>query len=274
MKVIDCTPKTASESFLQQILAKIEEKLPFLGASGAQVHQAILERFQRGLDNRFTMVENFTPEGQSKPVPFILVGPHGITVLNLNSEKGIYRAKEENWLEMNKSTRHYAMARVNLIKQTQAMAQAVSDYLSQQGQFVPEVTPVLIFSDPGVHIDANRPAIRLVLADGIDRLVSSFLQGADVLKPVAIKGIIDLFDRIAHPIAPVPVREDDFFGKDLGLTEKSKTSHPRHPAQVKMPSFLSNNRFTRSQWILLAFMLVLNILLLMGVIMLVVITAG
>ena len=74
MKLIDFSKKAAKESTLENSLEQLRERLPFLGKSSAQIQQMILARFQRGLDNRFTMIQNFTPEGQLKPIPFILSG--------------------------------------------------------------------------------------------------------------------------------------------------------------------------------------------------------
>lgn len=277
MKLIDFTNKAAKESSLQASLSQIREKLPFLGKTSAQIQQMILTRFLRSLDNRFTMIHDFTPEGQLKPIPFILVGPSGVAVINLNMDKGVYRAKEENWLELNKTTRKYGMARVNLIKQSQTLAQTVSGFLAQKGQMVSEVTPILLFADPGVHIDSNRPAIRLVLADGIDRLIASFLQANEVLNSLEVKAICDIFDNIAHPIAPITGVEEDFFGKDLGLgVEKPKPKAPMPVPELNLdlPPFLRRLKFTRAQWMLLGVIVLLNILVLMGAILVVVLTAG
>ena len=47
------------------------------------------------------------------------------------------------------------MARVNLIKQTQTLTRTVSDFLTQKGRLLTEVVPVLLFADPGVHIDST-----------------------------------------------------------------------------------------------------------------------
>jgi hypothetical protein len=275
MKLIDFTKTTAKESPLENSLGQIREKLPFLGKSSAQVQATILARFQRGLDNRFTMIQNFSPEGQLRSIPFILVGPPGVVVFNLNMGKGVYQIKEETWQELNKTTRKYSLARVNLVKQTQIIAQTISAFLTQNGQTVTEVTPVLVFSDPGVFVEQKRPAIRIVMADGVDRLIASLVQSKENLNPVEVKAISDVFDNIAHPIIPITGAEEDFFGKDLGLgKEKPKPKAPRPAPQINLPPFLARLKFTRGQWILLAVVLTLNILLLMGVILLVVFTAG
>jgi hypothetical protein len=273
MKLIDFTKNAAKENQLESSLEQIRGKLPFLGKSSAQVKEMILARFQRGLDNRFTMIQNFTPEGQLKPIPFILVGPPGVAVINLNMEKGVYRIKEETWHELNKGTRKFTLARVNLVKQTQMLCQTVSAFLTQKGQTVAEVMPILLFADPGVHVDQNRPAIRLVLADGIDRLIASLVQANETLNPMEVKGISDVFDNIAHPLAPITATEEDFFGKDLGLGAKKakpKTTRPVPELNLDMPPAVKRLRFTRTQWIILGAIVALNILILMGAILVVI----
>jgi hypothetical protein len=275
MKLIDFTKKTANESTLQKTLHQIQEQLPFLGKNTARVQRDILSRFQRGLDNRFTMIQNFTPQGSAKPVPFILVGPIGVVVFNLNMDKGVYRIKEETWQELNKTTRKYGLARVNLVKQTQDLAQTVGTLLVHKGQPVSEVMPVLLFGDSGVHVDSTRPAIRWVLPDGIDRLVASFQKGQEVLNPINVKAICDVFDAIAHPVSLVAGQEEDFFGKDLGLdVEKPKPKAPRPAPQINLPPAVKRVKFTRGQWIFLGAFLIINILLLMVAILVVVFTAG
>jgi len=178
---------------------------------------------------------------------------------------------------LNPSTRKFGMARVNLIKQSQNLAQTISGFLAQRGQSVSEVTPILLFSDPGVHIDSNRPAIRLVLADGIDRLMASFLQVNETLNSMEVKAICDIFDNIAHPVTPVTGAEEDFFGKDLGLgveKPKPKAPPPVPELNLDLPPAVKRLKFTRTQWIILGIIVILNILVLMGAILVVVLTTG
>jgi hypothetical protein len=81
MKLIDFTKNAGQESPLQNSLSQIREKLPFLGKTSTQIQEMILAHFQRGLDNRFTMIQNFAPEW-SVEADLILVGPTGVAVLN------------------------------------------------------------------------------------------------------------------------------------------------------------------------------------------------
>lgn len=277
MRLIDCTAKAEKESSLQENLTQIRAKLPFLGKTSAQIQQIVLARFLRRLDNRFTMIQNFIPEGYLKPIPFILVGPMGVIVFNLNMDKGVYRIKEETWQEMNKTNRRYTLSRVNLVKQTQILTQMIDDFLTRKGQMNVEVTPVLLFADPGAHVDQTRPAIRVVLADGIDHLISSYTQAEEKLNLLEVKAITDIFDGAANPIQPIAVKEEDFFGKELGIgIEKPKPKPPRPVPQLnlQLPSLVTRLNFTRGQWLLLGAIVVLNILVLMGAILVVVLMAN
>lgn len=273
MKLIDITHNPTPDNPIQGTIKQLRQKLPFLGKTTDQIQQNILGHFQRGLDNRFTMVQNFMPESFLRPIPFILVGPNGVTVFNLRMEKGVYRVKEDTWHEMNPSTQRFGMARLNLVKQTQTITQAIGDFLAHKGHpDVPSV-PVLLFADPGVHVDQNRPAIRIVLADGIDYLVASFLKAPETIDQAQINAICDIFDQIARSSHPDAGADQDFFGHDLGLDiEKPKPKEPRPVPQFKLdlPPFMARLKFTRAQWLLLAAIVVVNIFVLMWAILIVV----
>lgn len=273
MKLIDCTPTQPEETSVQKILSRIGEYLPFLGDKELKSQEIVLDHLQRGLDNRYTLMRNIPLEGGGGAIPFILLGPFGLAVLNSNAQKGLYRAKEESWLEMNKTTRQFRPAHVNLLKQTQSFAKTVAAFLDAQGKAHPIPSAVLIFTNPGVHIDSNRPAVRLVLADGIDRLIATFMQGGEVLGGAEVKVLVDTIDKAVKPEA-LPVTEEDIFGKDLGLVkpETPAAKAPRPVSQLNLPPFLARLNFTKKQWVLLVVILLVNLMLLMGLIFLILMT--
>ena len=81
----------------------------------------------------------------------------------------------------------------------------------------PAIQSVLLFIDPGVHVETSRPAVRIVLIDGIRNLVANLLQTDEshARRPDSHAG------RSAGSFArPQPVQDllgegEDFFGKDL-----------------------------------------------------------
>jgi hypothetical protein len=276
MKLIECTPKPTEESPLQKIMEQVRERLPFLADVEQKAQEMVQARFAYNLDNHHILLHSVRLAELGDIIPFVLVGPFGIAVLNISAEKGVYKAKEESWFELNKTTRKFQAAPKNLIKQTQAFAQAVAALLDRQGKPHPEIVPNLIFTHPGVHIDSSRPAVKLVLMDGIDHLISTFMTGGETLQLIEVKAIAEAIDRIANPQAAKPVVEEDIFGKDLGLVkpEKPAPKAPRPVPQLNLPPFLNKLNFSKRQWILLLVISLFTMLVLMGLIVLVLFTAG
>jgi hypothetical protein len=108
-----------------------------------------VSKFIRGLDNRFIMLRSLQLEGNGETFRPILVGPAGMYVLNISHAKGFFRAKEDSWWEMNKTTHKFGPARPNLIKQSIEAAQKLAEILEMHDKPHPEITPLLIFASPG-----------------------------------------------------------------------------------------------------------------------------
>ena len=267
MKLIEPTKKPVKTSQFQQLIDSVREMLPF-GKTEQQAREAILAHFMRGLDNRFTILRDLPIEGPGIPFPLILIGPSGVAVLNVSNDKGIFRAKDESWWELNKTTRSYGPARRNLIKLSQAYAQRLATFLDTQGKAHPEVWPVLIFANPGVHVDTTRPAIRIVLMDGVDRLIANLLKSEEVLQPTDIKALSDTLERVAKPEMALPLGEgEDFFGKDLIQPVKkapAKLPTVPIPEEMPLPGFLKRLNFTKKQLIILGVMAVGTVLCLLA----------
>jgi hypothetical protein len=184
--------------------------------------------------------------------------------------KGFFKAKDESWWEMNKSSHRFGPAHPNLIKQSLAYAQKLAGVLESYGKSHPEIMSILIFANPGVNVDTNNPAIRIVLMDGIENLITVFLNSEEVLKPNEINFLSDSLEVIANPEKAIPMGEgEDFFGRDLFVPEKKappKLPSIPIPTELPLPPIEQKLKFTQTQWIILAVLLVMTIVVLLGAI--------
>ena len=196
-------------------------KLLKLGGTDEHAEDAIIARFMRGLDNRFVMLRNLQIEGTDEAFPPILVGPAGLVLLNVSRAKGFFKAKEDSWWEMNKSSHKFGPARPNLLRQSKEYAQKLAQILDAHGKSHPEIIPILVFANPGVNIETSNPIIRVVLMDGVESLIDSFLNSEQVLQETEIDFLSDTLEMMSNPEKAIPMGEgEDFFGRDLLLTEK------------------------------------------------------
>jgi hypothetical protein len=128
-------------------------------------------------------------------IPMILVGSSGIYVIEVSHLRGRYEAKGEAWnVESGDS---YKPAPINLIQRTMRMARALEAFIERQGVRIPVgIEPVIIAADPGLHIESSRPAIKVMMVDGIRAFVTGLAGGSPALSTIQIN---DLTDRILNP---------------------------------------------------------------------------
>lgn len=274
MRVIDFAPPEPEASALDNLLSRARELLN-LGDSGLKAQESIITRLRRGLDNRFTLLRNVPLEGLDVPVPMILAGPAGVFVLHVSGEKGVYQAKEESWLEIGGATRRFQPARRNLIKIAMLLGRVVDSYLTKNEILHPEVQPVLIFTHPGVHVDTNRPAARIVLMDAVERFITDLIRGSDTLIPGDVRAIVETLQKADERVA-APLDEPEITAEQQAPPEPQEPSRLDKLATtgIPLPPALADLRFSKGQWMLLGVFAVFEICFLMVFIIYVILTAA
>jgi hypothetical protein len=199
MKTIDKTPlvdESGKLGFVQRVQGMLQFGLNW--QVELQVQNVIITFFEKNLDKGYTLLHNVTLGQSGIMIPIILLGPAGIFVINLVYERGNYEASGDSWNEQ--SGNQYKPARVNLIQETTHMARALQAFIERQGVQVPvDIEPVLIAGDPGVHLESTKPAIRVILIDGIKSFVAGLGNNGPVFNALTVN---ELVDRILEPRAP------------------------------------------------------------------------
>ncbi len=199
MKIIDKTPLLDEKGELgisQRIQGML--KFGFGWPSELDAQKAIITFFDRQLEKGYTLIRNLTLGSSGITVPLILLGPTGIYVIHVTYLRGRYEARGSSWNEA--SGNGYKPASVNLIQRTSRMANAVKAFIERQGVKLPiEIEPVLIAGNPGLHIESVRPAIKVIMIDGIKPFASSLATGRPV---ISIETVHDFADRIVNPRMP------------------------------------------------------------------------
>ncbi len=265
MKLIAPTLKSGEKDSVGKVVDQLKQLLQF-GKTDEYAEDAIVARFLRGLDNRFVMLRNLQLEGSEEASRPILVGPAGIYLLNICPTKGFFKAKDDTWWEMNKESQKFGPSRPNLIKQTKDYAQTLAQILDAHGKSHPEIIPILIFSNAGVNIETSNPAIRILLMDGVDSFIDSLMYSVNVMQEGEITYLSDSLEIMANPDRAILLGEgEDFFGKDLHLTEKKPSitlPNIPMPTELPIPPVEEKFKFSQTQWIIVVVLLLLTIVVL------------
>ena len=196
MKVIDKSPlqDTKGEiTLFQRIQGTLEFGLNWYSELEAQ--KMVMAQLDTVLDKGFTLIRNLTLHNSQITEPLILVGPPGVYVIRVTPLKGFYEAKGDQW-NITTGSRS-SPAPINLMSQVARLARALQVFIDRQGVNLPgPVEPVLIASNPAMHIDSLRPVVRVVMSDGVKQFASSLMQARPVFKS---EFVYDLADRIVTP---------------------------------------------------------------------------
>lgn len=265
MKVIDCTALRDNHSqavSLDNILGSLK-----IGRSSSQDRDAqniLISAFQRALNNKYTMLQNVSLAGLDMPVPLLLVGPAGIWVLNPSGVRGVYRAKGESWEKIDDRKQTYESASENLLTHTEIISKAVEDVMAAHGKEKSHVEPVLVFTNPGVHIETVRPVVRVVLVDALHRFISGILQSRMVYDQEQVQELVDLFTELQTDMGKKGTGEID----DFTLIARARAQESIDAASANLDRFdtafsrVNKLPFTSRQWIVLGALILVNIVIL------------
>ncbi len=235
-----------------------------------QAQEVVTEWLSRSLGDEHVLLRNVSLPGVSGTIPMILISPQGVRVLIPSGAKGVFRAKGEEWLRFDGRTRRFKRARPNLQAEALVKAQAVHRFLQSQGFPLPEVEAVLLFTRHRTYVDAARPRARVVLADAVDHFAANLQQFQPIMDQ---DDVHDIRDILLEPRRPEPESEmEPEEGQGLPLpADDMQAASPFAPLEGEQPRarrFIFSG-ISRRQWMLLAVMLFLELLVLGVLVMLV-----
>jgi hypothetical protein len=201
MRIIDRTPLVEADGSINAF-NRIKGTLQygFSWYPDLQAQQRAIAVFEKQLGKRFTLIRNLTLGKSNITVPFILIGPPGVQVVYVTHLQGTYRAKGDAWGSV--SGGNYKEAGINLLKRTSQLSKAVQVYLGRNGFKMPDgIEPILLSTNPALHITSVRPIIRIVMSDAINRFVAALAQEPPVMR---LEVVHKIAEALVNPRPPKP----------------------------------------------------------------------
>jgi hypothetical protein len=277
MKVIDNPTVSAEKASASGRLDNVLGSLG-LGHSGFQELQAqeeLVANLEKYLDNRFVLLRNVTLEGLDFPIPMLLLGPPGVKLIYPCAARGVFRAKGDTLEFMDEDYKTFRTASPNLLTRAASMAEKVSAYLTANNPAPVEVEPFLYFSDPGTHVEAVRPSVRILPVDGLERFVAGILQSRVYFEKEEVQKLVDLLRKYMgvpeRQMTPYSDRDAFSYADEERFGESSVLDRmPRGEGVVKA---LNKIPFSGRQWALLGCIVVINIAILIAFVVIVLMTS-
>jgi len=144
-----------------------------------QAQQAVSERLNKSLSNDYHLLRNILIPGTGVITSLILVGPQGVYAILPSPTGGVFRAKDDEW--MTHSGGHFRPARPNLQQSALTAADLLLTYFHGLGYDLPQVEPVLMFTNPRAHVDTVHPRARIVLADALEHFAANLREQPPIM---------------------------------------------------------------------------------------------
>jgi hypothetical protein len=165
---------------------------------------------------------------------------------------------------MNTNSRRFREAKPNLINRILLLTQAITRHLERQDIQNLLIEPVLIMTDPGVHIDAKNPAVRIVMIDALDRYIASHAQSPGLITAENSLNIVNLLSDPTYAVSDVFSSEEERRIQEAFTSQRAEPL-PGSSRRMELP-FLGSIRFSNRQWIVLALLALINVIVLASLI--------
>lgn len=268
MKLIDCTAEYARRGqgkSLDGILGSL--KLGRGWSHDPEAESVVIAAFQRMVGNKFFMLRKVAIKGLDGLIPLVLVGPPGVWMLYPSALRGVYRANGETWEKIDERHQSYKAASENFITKAVQMAEALQDYLRSQGVQYSPVVPVLIFTNPGIHVETLRPVVRIVLIDALDRFISGVTQGRLVNDQEQVESMVNLLTSPPDEKDGQSAGEGENMLAANSLTEGGSRSGKGQANLERIDTAFSRVEklpFSSKQWVVLILLISINVLVLLA----------
>lgn len=157
--------------------------------SRMKAQDVVIAIIEKQLDSNFALLRNVTLPNTEINLPMVLIGPPGVYLINVTHERGVYRAKDDEWGAM--IADRFVPARINQITRTVTLGRVLQTYLDRQGfKNAVLVEPILMAADPGMQIESTRPAVRVVMSDALERFAASLSQARSMIEAPLGKDIV------------------------------------------------------------------------------------
>lgn len=273
MKVIDLAQKKNKAEKAGAIDDMMNRLNQTLGGKEGRAYDLVALKFSQVLDHHYTLIKNIPLASPGEPNPLVLMGPAGVYLIYPSLVRGIFRVRENQWEMMESGGGgSYRSVKPNLVEKVLAARDKLIELLSGLDPLLQNVEAALVFTDPGAHIETERPVIRVVPQDALDRFIAGLIRSPLIINDGLVKEAVA---RLTQPPDDEERLRDVAFGDLEGRPiEEQADSEPSRLSQLtsEEPAVIQKMgrhvNFSRRQWIILGVLLVGNFcILIIGIIL-------
>jgi hypothetical protein len=235
LHILDYTPYTDDDGKLKRsgrLQGSVRFGSHWPGEMDAQA--ALMDRLKKLLNDRFTLVRNFTLPDIEIPIPIILIGPTGLWVWHATDMSGFFAARGKEWLTLENRTGEYEASSPNPLMHTLLVTRALNDFMQRSDLVGIQPQNAILFTDPGIDITTDEPAVRIVMIDALNRYLASVTHAENTLSKEQTSTLVRM------------------------ISEHHKSTREEEEAQENEP--VLRFKFSTAQWVVVATLIIINVI--------------
>ncbi len=257
-------PRTARLTLSQRLQGALKYGFRWFREYPAQ--ERLAELLAEHLDRRFLLVLNLMWPNMRAPFPPILLGPSGIHLLLPTLIRGDYRVREDRLWIYDTRKQRFKPYRPDLVQEALEHRHRLQNFLQSRLEVPVTVETRVVFLHPGTYVDAFQAHIAPLMVDGLARYLEQLSRQRKYQRGQIHRWLEVLqegpsaAEAEAHE-APRPRREARATPPRRGRTAPASARPARRPRRSTATRARGPLGFTRQQWLILAALLGLNLLL-------------
>ena len=238
-----------------------------------KAQETFLEALRPLLDRRFIIVRNYTWPEIEYPFPIILLGPPGVYLLYVTPLSGEFRIQENRLLSLGKGKPQEVKPR--LVQRTKLLGAVLQKFIAENLGLEVPIETRLVFTAPDVYVDAVNAEVRPLLLDGVKGFAEGLLKARERLPRPHMRRIVELFlegtaqgekrdtrqAREQRTAILASAEAQMRSGKHEPVAVTDTAARAPTPRRTAGPSRIAG--LTLKQWLILAALLALNIILIL-----------
>ncbi len=223
------------------------------------------------LDHNHTLIHNVNLEGGAIQAPIAVVGLSGVTLVYLDQRRGVYRAKGDEWEQLDERRNQYRAVSPNPLQAAKAQADRLRAYLSEQGFAQVIVQAVIVFTETGIHIDSEPGEVRLIYLEGFPRFAAGLGRAQPTLTVDEVRALVPILApyTLEEALASREIQDEFSFREEKPPQVQIPQIEVPLPSDEKLVRAIHKVPFSKRQLVIIGILVVLNLLVLIALVLVV-----
>lgn len=221
------------------------------------------------LDHSYTLLYHISLAQGAVQSPLALLSPSGITLFFLDHQRGVFRVQGGKWEKLDERRNQYDPSQPDPLMAASAQANALRLHLVNHGFPNVNIQTAVVFTDPGVHIQAEDSEVRLIYMDAFPRFAANLKRAQPTLTLDEVHALVPILApyTLEEALRSREIQDDFSFREEKPRQINLPQIEIPLPPDDKLVKAIHKVPFSQRQLLIIGVLVVINILVLIALVL-------